>query len=135
MLVKSCVPTRGGLLLPVQSAKLNVLNAMEMRRIGIRNADVTKEIVSKKWSKKLNSLWGKSSCDECCASIFHEFMSCLCHVGNAVFLVIILFKHGVFEPLCGFGAVRVNVRGPEMCDGVFNDKECGDGEGPDEPVG
>ena len=70
----------------------------------------------------------KQACAPCSSKI-------LCHVGNAVLLVLFLFEHGVFEPLCGFGAVRVDICGPEMRNGVFDDEECGNRERPDEPVG
>lgn len=50
-------------------------------------------------------------------------------------LILVLLKHLVLEPLGGFRALCVHVGGPEMGDGVFDDEEDGDSEGPDEPVG
>ena len=59
----------------------------------------------------------------------------LCHVGSAVLLILILFKHGFLDPLRRPGALRIDVRSPEMRDGVFDDEENGDSKRPDEPVG
>lgn len=50
-------------------------------------------------------------------------------------LVLLFLEHGVLDPLGGLRALRINVGRPEVCDGVFDDEEGGDGEGPDEPVG
>jgi hypothetical protein len=51
-----------------------------------------------------------------------------------VLLVLVLLKHLVLEPLGGFGALGVDVCGPKVGDGVFDDEEGRDGHGPDEPV-
>lgn len=50
-------------------------------------------------------------------------------------LILVLFKHLVLKPLGSFRALCVHVCSPEMGDGVFDDEEDGNSEGPDEPVG
>lgn len=69
------------------------------------------------------------------SSHFAMRFSELCHVGSAVLLILVLFKHGLLDPLRRPRALRVDVRSPEMRDGVFDNEEHGDGERPDEPVG
>jgi hypothetical protein len=58
----------------------------------------------------------------------------LSHACDTVLLVFVLLEHLVLKPLGGFRALCVDVCGPEVSDGVFDDEEDGNGEGPDQPV-
>jgi len=58
----------------------------------------------------------------------------LSHGCYTVFLILALLKHHVLEPLCGPGALRINVGRPEVGDCVFDDEEERNRNGPDQPV-
>ena len=108
------------------------MNSLKMRKrcVGIRGCGDKRNVHH---TIKCNVPGSRRSMATCRQRWLCTFTS-LCHVCNSMLLILIFLEHSVFKPLSGFGALRVDVGGPEVGDSVFDGEKGGNGEGPNEPV-